>query len=92
MKLLNAAFNISFICTLWLPPEPSNILPLCYFNRQKEVKEVKITIKEIQKEISKTKLDNLQTNEIKLPPHLYKKCGAQLMGEDKERPFRKGKS
>lgn len=56
---------------------------------KKEVKEIKITIKEIQrKEISKTKLQNPQINELKLPPPPYiKNIVRKLMGEDKERPF-----
>jgi len=56
---------------------------------KKEVKEIKITIKEIQKkEISKTKLQNSQINEVKLPPPPYvKNIVRKLMGEDKERPL-----
>ncbi len=87
----NAAFGISFAMHSFVLA--AGALPI--FNRyviltdKKEVKEVKITIKEIpKKEISKTKLDNLQANEIKLPPPPYiKNVVRKLMGEDKERPF-----
>jgi len=58
-------------------------------NDKKELKEIKITVKEIQKkEVSKTKLQNRQINEMKLPPPPYiKNVVRKLMGEDKERPF-----
>jgi len=59
-------------------------------NEKKEIKEVRITIKEIpKKETPKTKLQNSQISEEKQlpPPPFIKNVIRKLMGEDKERPF-----
>jgi len=87
----NVAFGISFAMHSLILAASS----FTAFNKnitlsdKKEMKEVKITIKEIQKkEKSKTKLQNSQINEVKLPPPPYiKNVIRKLMGEDKEKPF-----
>jgi outer membrane biosynthesis protein TonB len=59
-------------------------------NEKKEIKEIKITIKEIQKkETSKTKVKNSQMTESKImpPPPYIENVVRKLMGEDKERPL-----
>jgi outer membrane biosynthesis protein TonB len=58
-------------------------------NDKVQTKEIKITIKEIQKkETAKAKLQNSQIETVKLPPPPYiKNIVRKLMGEDKEKPL-----
>ncbi|MCK9614543.1 MAG: hypothetical protein M0R48_03445 [Candidatus Omnitrophica bacterium] len=83
---ISFAMHSLFLGAGFFPVFNKNII----LNEKVEIKEVRITVKEIQKsEISKTKLKNSQINESKIlpPPPYIKNVVRKLMGEDKERPF-----
>jgi len=83
---ISFAMHSLFLGAGFFPVFNKNII----LNEKAEIKEVRITVKEIQKsEISKTKLKNSQINESKIlpPPPYIKNVVRKLMGEDKERPL-----